>query len=69
MPPKGVAFVTDPANIKKSYTQINGDIALCETRNQQFNWHGDFILESPKDDVDKKYYLSDKVKIILSLYF
>ena len=61
LPPKGVAFVTDPANIKKSYTQINGDIALCETRNQQFNWHGDFIMDEPKE-IDEKYFLSENVK-------
>lgn len=61
LPPKGIAFVTDPKNLKKSYTQINGDIALCETRNQQFNWHGDFIMEEPKE-IDEKYFLSESVK-------
>ncbi len=40
---KGVNFVTRCINHKKGYTQINGDIALCQKRNQQFNWHGDFI--------------------------
>lgn len=58
---KGINFVTKQKNIDKRYTQINGDIALCQKANQQFNWHGDFILESPKDDVDPKYYLSEKV--------
>ena len=61
LPPKGVAFVTDEKNLKKSYTQINGDIALCQKRNQQFNWHGDFILEEPKK-IDEKYFLSDNVQ-------
>lgn len=61
LPEKGVRFVADPKNIKKRYTQINGKIALCETANQQFNWHGDFII-SNRDGVDGKYYLSDKVK-------
>ena len=46
-------------NIKKRYTQINGEIQLCQKRNQQFNWHGDFVF-IPKQ-VDEKYYLSDKV--------
>jgi len=55
LPEKGIKFVTDKKNLKKRYTQINGDIALCQKRNQQFNWHGDFI------DMNK-YYLSDKVK-------
>jgi DNA (cytosine-5)-methyltransferase 1 len=59
---KGVSFVTKEKNIIKRYTQINGDIALCQKANQQFNWHGDFVLESPKEDVEGKYYLSDKIK-------
>lgn len=62
LPEKGIAFVTREDMLKKSYTQINGEIALCQTRNQQFNWHGDFIMEFPKNAVDKKYFLSDKVK-------
>ena len=59
---KGISFVTKEKNIKKRYTQINGDIALCQKANQQFNWHGDFILEKPKKDVEEKYYLSEKTK-------
>lgn len=58
---KGIAFVTDKKNLQKRYTQINGEIALCEKANQQFNWHGDFICEGPRE-VDAKYFLSDKVK-------
>lgn len=57
---KGVAFVTDKKNLDKRYTQINGDIALCEKANQQFNWHGDFICEGPKE-IEDKYFLSDKI--------
>lgn len=59
---KGTAFVMREDMLKKSYTQINGEIALCQTRNQQFNWHGDFVMEFPKSSVDKKYFLSDKVR-------
>ena len=40
---KGVNFITRSINYLKSYTQINGDIMLCQKRNQQFNWHGDFV--------------------------
>ena len=70
---KGVKFVTSLKNQKKSYTQINGNIALCQKANQQFNWHGDFIFEKAKkklsfdehlfeiNSVDEKYYLSQKV--------
>lgn len=59
---KGRAFVTKKWNIQKRYTQINGEVALCQKRNQQFNWHGDFIMEKPKNKVDDKYFLSEKVK-------
>lgn len=41
---KGVNFITREINHKKAYTQINGNIALCQKRNQQFNWHGDFVF-------------------------
>ncbi len=57
---KGMNFVTSEKNLKKRYTQVNGKIALCQKANQQFNWHGDFVMESPKE-IDEKYYLSDKV--------
>jgi DNA (cytosine-5)-methyltransferase 1 len=72
---KGVKFVTSSKNRTKRYTQINGDIALCQKANQQFNWHGDFIFEPEiqhpyqfddfifdVNSVEEKYYLSDKVK-------
>lgn len=74
---KGIKFVTSSKNRNKCYTQINGDIALCQKRNQQFNWHGDFVfhpqaLNEPIEDgwdefifdvreVEEKYYLSEKV--------
>lgn len=75
---KGIKFVTSAKNRNKCYTQINGDIALCQKRNQQFNWHGDFVFHpalqnEPHDegwdefvfdvrDVEEKYYLSEKVR-------
>jgi len=71
---KGVKFVTSTWNRKKKYTQINGDIALCQKANQQFNWHGDFVFENIEEDkdfdtfifnvsdVEEKYYLSQKVE-------
>jgi len=63
LPEKGIKFVTNPKNLKKKYTQINGRIALTQTANQQFNWHGDFILVNGNGkDVDLKYFLSSKVK-------
>ena len=60
LPPKGIAFVTKEKNLKKKYTQVNGNIALCQKRNQQFNWHGDFV-QVKKTNI-KKYILSNKVK-------
>ncbi len=70
---KGVKFVTSSKNRKKRYTQINGNVALCQKANQQFNWHGDFIFEKQISNdfdqfifdvnkVEEKYYLSEKVK-------
>lgn len=47
---KGVKFVTSSKNKSKKYTQINGEVMLCQKANQQFNWHGDFIFENA--DVD-----------------
>lgn len=68
---KGVKFVTSHKNRDKCYTQVNGDVALCQKRNQQFNWHGDFVYTPADDfdefifdvrDVEEKYYLSEKVE-------
>ncbi|MBF2707311.1 DNA (cytosine-5-)-methyltransferase [Flavobacterium soyangense] len=70
---KGVKFVTSSKNRSKRYTQINGNIALCQKANQQFNWHGDFVFEEQNEsafnefifdvnEVEEKYYLSEKTK-------
>ncbi|MCK9492497.1 MAG: DNA (cytosine-5-)-methyltransferase [Sulfurimonas sp.] len=70
---KGVKFVTSSKNRKKRYTQINGNVALCQKANQQFNWHGDFIYEDQAEqefnefifdinEVEEKYYLSEKIR-------
>ena len=57
---KGQLFAVSDKNISKKYTQINGEIALCQKKNQQFNWHGDFVFEYR--EIPEKYYLSEKVK-------
>lgn len=68
LPRKGVEFVTNEKNITKRYTQIDGEIALCQKKNQQFNWHGDFIFVEENKDLEKtmedleKYFLSEKVE-------
>ena len=71
---KGVKFVTTLKNQQKSYTQINGSVALCQKANLQFNWHGDFIFKQAMqklkfdeqlfeiNTIDNKYYLSEKVE-------
>lgn len=61
LPEKGLKFVTDQMHLYKRYTQIDGDIALCQKRNQQFNWHGDFVSVNTEKKLDK-YCLSDSVK-------
>jgi DNA (cytosine-5)-methyltransferase 1 len=68
LPEKGVAFVTNEKNLKKGFTQIDGIISLCQTKNQQFNWHGDFVFvendplyKSTTENVNK-YFLSTKVE-------
>lgn len=70
---KGVDFVTNKKNLEKRYTQIDGDIQLCQKKNQQFNWHGDFVFEEENINKEKtmkelkKYFLSEKVrKYVLS---
>lgn len=73
LPEKGVEFVTMEKNLTKKFTQIDGDIQLCQKKNQQFNWHGDFVFQS-EEDAEKnaipeleKYFLSEKVrKYVLS---
>ena len=65
LPEKGIMFVTNPKNLKKKYTQIDGKIALCQIANQQFNWHGDFVLQK-NGSVEEKYFLSDKVQDYVS---
>lgn len=68
LPKKGVEFVTSDKNLEKRYTQIDGEIQLCQKKNQQFNWHGDFVFEEECKDKEhliedlEKYFLSEKVK-------
>jgi DNA (cytosine-5)-methyltransferase 1 len=68
LPKKGVEFVTKEKNLSKKFTQIDGEIQLCQKKNQQFNWHGDFIFQSEKEAAGhnipdlEKYFLSEKVR-------
>ena len=76
---KGVNFITRSVNHQKSYTQVNGDIMLCQKRNQQFNWHGDFVFHpklksdtlTPEQDVhlykvadyEENYYIKHRPEL------
>lgn len=68
LPKKGVDFVTNEKNLSKRYTQIDGEVSLCQKKNQQFNWHGDFVFVEENKDMEKtmqdlgKYFLSEKVE-------
>ena len=68
LPKKGVEFVTKEKNLTKKFTQIDGDVQLCQKKNQQFNWHGDFVFQSEDEATSnnipdlEKYFLSEKVK-------
>ena len=64
---KGVNFITRTINHQKSYTQINGDVLLCQKRNQQFNWHGDFIFH-PKLICDVSTIKTDEYLFRLADY-
>ena len=62
---KGIEFVTSEKNLNKKYTQINGEVSLCQKANQQFNWHGDFrfepIVSEEGKEINEKYFLSEKL--------
>ena len=68
LPEKGVRFVLDAKNLSKSYTQVDGVIQLCQKKNQQFNWHGDFVFVDEETAKRlgmpemEKYYLSQSVQ-------
>ena len=68
LPRKGVEFVTMEKNLTKRFTQIDGEVQLCQKKNQQFNWHGDFVFQSEEEAMAnnipdlEKYFLSEKVE-------
>ncbi len=68
LPSKGVEFVTSEKNLTKRFTQIDGEVQLCQKKNQQFNWHGDFVFVKENHNMEKtmkdleKYFLSEKVE-------
>ena len=65
---KGVKFVTNEKNIKKRFTQINGEIAFVK-RNQQSNWHGDFIFEGAEEFQDYDEFIFDVKKLKINIIY
>lgn len=55
---KGFEWVTMPEK-HQGRSRVNRDIIGCQTANQQFNWTGDFVLESPKEN----YRNNDRIYI------
>ncbi len=68
---KGVHFITEHINHAKSYTQVNGEVLLCQKRNQQFNWHGDFIFHPilNGDEINSEDLLLHKLSDFEEDYF
>lgn len=55
---KAKKYVLNETRMKKKITQVNGDISLCQVRNQQANFIGDFVSEN----YIKKFILSEKLQ-------
>ena len=66
---KGIKFVTSLKNQVKSYTQVNGNVALCQKANQQFNWHGDFVFEKASKKLKFDEQLLKLTKLNLSIIY
>lgn len=50
LPFKGFRYVTEPER-NEGRARVNRSIIGCQTANQQFNWTGDFRIESPQKDI------------------
>jgi len=67
-------LIGDKKKFKINTKLIKPYVTLCQKRNQQSNWHGDFVFQRvegklksdefifPIKQVEKKYFLSQKVK-------
>ena len=47
---KQIAFILDEKRQKKKFTQVNGQIALCQTARQYASWNGEFIADYRQDE-------------------
>jgi DNA (cytosine-5)-methyltransferase 1 len=50
--------IINPSRLKKKYTQVDGQIALCQARCQEYNLRGDFVSK----EYLNKFVLSNKLK-------
>jgi DNA (cytosine-5)-methyltransferase 1 len=50
--------IINPDRLKKKYTQVDGEIALCQARCQEYNLRGDFVSK----EYLNKFVLSEKLK-------
>ena len=59
----GKKFVLNETRLKKKYTQVNGKVAIAQTRCQQYNLNGNFV----SDEYLEKYILQPKTaKFVMS---
>ena len=60
LPFKGFRYVTEHKR-NEGRARVNRDVIGCQTANQQFNWTGDFRVESPKKEhyEDKRIYIGE----------
>lgn len=61
---KAFLNISNKERLRKKYTQINGDVALCQNRNQQMNLRGDFVTKSYLEN----FILSEKLKKTVMKY-
>lgn len=59
----GKKFVLNETRLKKKYTQVNGEVAISQTRCQQYNLNGNFVTQ----EYLNKYILKPKTaKFVMS---
>jgi len=60
LPEKGFKYVTDPIR-HDGRARVNRNIIGCQTANQQFNWTGDFRIETPRQEHkdDSRIYIGE----------
>lgn len=57
---KGKNYVLNEERRRKKITQVNGDIMLCQVRNQQSNFIGDFVSENFINSYNELDYIRER---------